>query len=581
MHAQPDEFQVQAAIEAFKHLVSIKKPPQKRSSESDCYDCCDDKAQSPSNTYAKLGAAHQKKKKSGRKRDAPLLNESRKPWVEYHLHDAIRKTPFLLYTPELYAGGLYMEAIIDKLRLPFGLICDFCYVTVQTRSIKITLVEIEQAAKKVFHNRITERGKFQCETKKAICQVREWRNELQRQTARDELLSSLRGLFHHYPLEVFDQVWGPLETTKIDIGYILIVGNERPSYEEHHKLISDLYTEEDILFMTYPMMMDQVEHDTHHKNVLSVAANKSITIKTLHSPEALGTAIHWVDGLLFPTRAANDPYGIALAGLGHPLGYKYESVYDPCLTKKLVYRSEGLCEMDGCCNPVVSIDGRVTGRVSIIYDPRLDKQQASRIFSLDNAALICDQHPGGVNIDFKWAYHSTANHPMTEKLKIRRAFRPDLDKAANEWVASWTRDIPGLMTAALEISQEMHPELYRQVVECTLALRSLPHLSRVMLWQIAADYFGYPYSTIRRSADLANKIHVQVLIRAGLVRVNTCARKGEELEPVIFSQEMYAHCQQLFGERLSFGLYPLFSGLNERVASEVRRSRNLATGIHQ
>ena len=581
MHTQPNALQVQAAIEAFKHLVAIKKPTPKRSSKTAGDDCRSDKAPFSSNTYAKQGAAHQEKKKSDKKSEAPILKKSRSPWAEAHIHEAIRENPFLIYTPELYAGGLYMESVIDKLRLPFGLICDFCYVTVQTRSIKITLVEIEQAAKKVFHNSITERGRFQCEAEYAVCQVREWREELKRPSARQELMSSLRRLFDHYPLEVFDELWGSLKTTKIDIGYVLIVGDERPSHLEHHKLISDLYTGEEILVMTYPMMMDQTEHETHHKNVLSVAANKSITIKTLHNPEALGTAVHCVDGLLFPTRAASDPYGIALAGLGQPLGYKYESIYDPSFTKKLVYRSDGLCEMDGCCNPVVSLDAKVTGRVSVIYDPRLDHQQAFRLYSLDNAALICDQHPGGVNSDLKWAYESTAQHPMTAKLKDRGAFRPDLDRAATEWVASWTRKIPGSMAGALEVSQELHPELYRQVVECTLALCSLPHFSQVMLWQIDADYFGYPYSTIRRSADLANKIPVQHLIRAGLIRLNTCASEGEELEPVIFSQEMYVHCQQLFGERLSFGPYPLFSGWDERVTSEVRRARKLATGIHQ
>lgn len=578
----PDEFQVKAAIEAFKARIRIKKPPQKRTSDDDCVDCCDDKAPASSNTYARLGAAHQQKK-SGKQSDAPFLKKGRSAWAESHLHDAIRANPHLLYTPELYAGGLYMEAIIDKLRLPFGLICDFCYVTVQARSIKITLVEIEQAAKKVFHNSITKRGKFHCETEKAVCQVRAWRDELQRPTARDELLSSLRGLFDHYPLEVFDEIWGPLKTIKIDIGYVLVVGNERPANHKdrkHHKLISDLYTNDDILFMTYPMMLDQVEHNTRHKNMLSVAANKSITIDTLHNPEALGTAVHLVEGKLFPTRAADDPFGIRLAGLGHPLGSEHESVYDPAFTKKLVYRSEGRCEMDGCKNLVVA-GGKITGRISAIYDPRLDHRQFFGRFRLDNVGLICNQHPGGTHMDLKWAYESNDPHPMTEKFKVRCAYRPDLDKAANDWIDSWIREIPGLMAKALEVSQERQPELYRQVIECTLSLRSLPKSSRVMLWQIAADYFGYPDSKITRSADLADQIPVRLLIRAGLVRVNTCAKAGEELEPVIFSQEMYDHCKQLFGERLRFGLYPLFSGFEQSVASEVQRGRKIAASKHQ
>ena len=97
-----------------------------------------------------------------------------------------------------------MDAIIDKLALPFRLVCDFCYITVQTRTIKITLVEIEQAAKKVFHNPLPKRNQFQCKTEEAICQVREWKTELRRASAREELLASLRHLFPHYPLDLFD-----------------------------------------------------------------------------------------------------------------------------------------------------------------------------------------------------------------------------------------------------------------------------------------------------------------------------------------------------------------------------------------
>ena len=472
-----------------------------------------------------------------------------------------------------------MEAIIDKLALPFRLVCDFCYITVQTRTIKITLVEIEQAAKKVFHNPLPKRNQFQCKTEEAICQVREWKTELRRASAREELLASLRHLFPHYPLDLFDLDGKPLETTKIDIGYVLIVGNEMPTHQAHQDLIDNLYTNENIIFMTYPMMLSQVEAAIHHKNTLTVGARK-VTVEALHQPDALGTGIHCIGGRLFPSLPEDDPYGVQLAGLGHYLDSERESVYDPGATKKLVYRSAGMCEMDGCCNPVVS-DGTVTGRISKIYDPRLDFNQFFGRDRLDNVALICDQHPRGINGDLSWAYQWNQTHPMTTKLMTRLPYTPDLDRAATAWVSSWVRDAQDAMANAVEVNREDHPEIYGQIVECTLSLRSLPKHLKVMLWKIVADHHEYPCTSVRRSADIAGHPAIKHLLKAGLVRLNLMATQGKEIEPVIFSRELIDHCCKLFGTRAQNGIYALFSGSSRRVASEVIRARREVSAAPQ
>lgn len=567
----PDNVDVQAALAAFKVRINVKGPRRNLPS-SDDDECFSETLPVSTNAYIAKGAAFQASKKAPVRPEASLKNRSRGAWVESHLHEAIRNNPFLLHTPELYAGGLYMEAILDKLPLPFGLVTDFCYITVQTRTIKITLVEIEQAAKKVFNNPLLKRNQFQCKAEEAVCQVREWQSGLRRSSAREEMLSRLRHLFHHYPLELFDQDGKPLSTTKIDIGYVLVVGNEMPTHQAHQDLIDNLYINEGIIFMTYPMMLAQVEASIHHKNTLTVGVRKT-TIETLHRPDSLGTAIHWVGGQLFPSLPADDPYGVRLAGLGHYLGSKYASVHNPADTKKLVYRSAGVCEMPGCCNAVVS-GGTVTGSISAIYDPRLDYTQVFERYRLDNVALICDQHPGGTHGDFKWAYESDLPHPMTNQLMARGPYSLDLDRAATHWVASWVRDVPDALANAVELSQEHHPELYRQVVESALSLRCLPRLSRSMLWQITLDYYECPHSTFRRSAELAKQAPVKHLIKAGLIRVNLLAKPGKEVEPVIFSRELIDHCYRLFSPRSIFGFYALFNGSPQRVVSEVARARN-------
>lgn len=566
-----DNVDVQGALAAFKVRINVKGPRRNLPS-SDDDDCCKEALPVSTNIYFSKGAAFQASKKMAGKSDAPIRKKAKNPWVESHLHEAIRDNPFLLHTPELYAGGLYMEAIIDKLQLPFGLVTDFCYITVQTRTIKITLVEIEQAAKKVFHNPLPKRNQFQCKAEEAVCQVRDWQSGLRRSSAREEMLARLRHLFHHYPLELFDQDGKPLSTTKIDIGYVLVVGNEMPTHQAHQDLIDNLYINEGIIFMTYPMMLTQVEASVHHKNTLTVGVRKT-TIETIHRPDALGTAIHWVGGQLFPSLPEDDTYGVRLAGLGHYLGSKYASVHNPADTKKLVYRSAGVCEMPGCCNAVVS-GGTVTGSISAIYDPRLDYTQVFERYRLGNVALICDQHPGGTHSDFKWAYESDLPHPMTTQLMDRGPYSPDLDRAATDWVASWVRDVPDALANALELTQGHHPELYRQVVECALSLRSLPPLSRSMLWQISLDYYGNPFSHFDRSADLAKHPSVEYLLRAGLVRVNSLEKPGKEIEPAIFSRELIDHCYQIFSTRSLFGFFALFAGSPQRVVSEVARARN-------
>lgn len=567
----PANVDVQAALSAFKARINVKGPRRNRPSGDDD-DCRRETLPVSTNPYFEKGAAVQASKRMAGKSNSSIRKKAKNPWTESFLHEAIRDNPFLLHTPELYAGGLYMEAIIDKLPLPFRLVCDFCYITVQIKTIKITLVEIEQAAKKVFNNPLPKRHLFQCKTEEAICQVREWKQELRRSSAREELVASLRHLFSHYPLDLFDQDGKPLSTTKIDIGYVLVVGNEMPSHQAHQDLIDNLYLNEGIIFMTYPMMLSQVEGYIHHKNVLTVNTRKT-TIDTLHRPDALGTGIHWVGGELFPSLPENDPYGVKLGGLGHFIGTKHESVYEPGLTKKLVYRSEGFCEMPSCCNLIVS-DGIVTGRISAIWDPRLDFEQAFGLHRLNNVALICDQHRGGIQGDLKWAYESDLPHPMTIQLMARRPYSADLDRAANEWVASWVRKIPGVLASALELDQEHHPELYLQIVESALALRGLTRLSQSMLRDIAMDYYEYPRSTFRRSANLVTHASVKHLIKAGLIRVNFFAKPGMEIEPVIFSRELIEHCSKLFGTRSFFGFSALFRGSPRWVASEITKARN-------
>jgi hypothetical protein len=551
---------VSEIISSFKVLVSNKRPGNR-----DRHAAHNQAAPEARNSYRKKGKQSQSAEPLGRK----LRDPREKGHLEHGLHTAIVDHPVLLHTPDLYAGGLYLDAILNKLGLPFYRINDFGYITVQGSTIKITLVEIEQAAKPVFHSKIIDSHRFQSETEAAVDQVRQWKEKLQSKSRQHTVLANLKPLFEHYPVELFDKNEDPHLWVRIEFSYVLIVGDELPSNTQHRDLIDNLYINENILFMTYPMMLEIVERAPHHKNVLKIGA-PGVEIITAQNPDSLGS-----DPGRLLSRQASDPFGIKLAGFGHPSYRQQDEVMHPAHTKQAFYRSKGDCEKPGCLNKVVSDQG-LNAMLMPIYNNYGERSKGHRMSDYKNVALCCPYHTRlGFNDGERIALGDP--HPLNHAIQKRGGYRHHLDMAGTQFIHTWIQGIPDALIQALEINPVTELALAEQIRSCAFALKSLPKWSRILLERIAKDFYGARYySPIIRSQQALQDIpSYWFLLRAGLIRLNPMARPGKEVEPTIFSRELIEKIDSLFGDRALFAFSHLFWADAAGLSNELKRARKL------
>lgn len=552
-------------IRAFRDQVSIK-PWKKFSAPED-----NGSPRETTNRFRKQGLESQNDKASRLKNPPQELKRPEECVETTHreqkLHDMIVENPVLLHTPELYAGGLYLDSILNKQDLGFFRKNDFGFITAQGYTIKITLVEIEQAAKRVFHNKLEDRTKFRSETKGAIAQVKQWQEKLRAPSRQKSFLANLKPLFDHYPLELFSEDEEPLPNVTIEFSYMLVVGNERPTYHQHQTLIDDLYINDNILFMTYPMMIEQVEKCPYPKNVLTIGA-LGVSLKTLHRPASLG------HGLMPLSLPIEDPFGIKIAGLGHHLQQPSELAMAPGMLKKAFYRSGGFCEKPGCGHPLIT-DLGVQARLCPIYNAFDDDYLLVRTqYELNNVALTCPSHnPVEFNNGVRFAIGK--EHPLNAAMKKRGPYRHELDVAANLFCESWIKGIPESVVAALEVDAVRDAALVEQIKVCALALRSLPRLSEAVLRNIVEVHYGAQYaSKLNRSPELIDSNSAwRFLFKAGLIRINHKAKAGDEIEPTIFSRELIELIEKKFHKYSFFGFAYLCSASEKSLTRYMKRAK--------
>jgi hypothetical protein len=532
----------------------------------------------PTNPIILKGRKHQKRSKQDLKRAIAPTSDAPAKISEQVLHDIIVEYPFLLHTPELYTGGLYLDALLNKYRLPGGLITDFTYLTVQEKVIKVTLVEIEKASKGVFRNQLDGRSKFLSETEAAIRQVREWKETMQHDSMRKTLLINLKRLFETYPHPVFKPDGKLYESIDIEVSYVLIVGSESPHYKAHQDLIDDLYLNENIIFMTYPMMIEQLRNHSHDKNMLRLGphALEVITLRRLDSLRPVANELN------LPITTDNDPYGVFQAGTGWKLraGRSRHHAMHPSSIKAIFYRSNGCCEKPGCNSPIITEVG-VCGALSPIYN-RIDNLSFSQDFwHINHVALTCPEHlfqmtPRDQIISLG------QQHPLNAAMKRRAAYRSDLDQKAflfsKNWQASQFLDVVKILEISLEKSPDLAENLNLQ--EWSLAVSSLSGHCQGLLADIVMDHFGFrPWKKMNRSAYMINNhTHLYQLHKARLIRVNRSADAGKEIEPVMFTPELIRHLENLFGGRVGMAIKSLCEadteGLNTALLSARRQAKD-------
>jgi hypothetical protein len=491
---------------------------------------------------------------------------------EKYLHEAIVRYPFLLYTPELYSGGLYLESLINKLSLHKGHITDFVYVTVQDCTIRVTLVEIEQAAWRVFDKDALGRAIFHSDTKKPLSQVSDWQKELSSSFGREALLWKLESIFRGYPYPIFSQGKDPKLMVRLDIGYVLIMGNELPQSEEQQKLIDQLYLEDNILFMTYPTMLAESERHVAARNVISVGTYGA-TVKSACNPDALHP--------IFPVPGGDsyDPHGVKRYGLGHNNSSQPTSIAQPLQLKKAFYRSQGLCEKDGCQASLFE-GGEFVGRLVWIFNqisPEVNTRKIKKPSDdLDHFALACPLHSGMLSFnDGQWRCFGE-EHPLDSQMILRQGYRAGLDTASQDFVRRRIENISAEIIEALEIDPVIDPELARQIHHCALALKSLPYHSKVLLRQVLQNHYQSQYPpNVNRSLEVAERsLHWYFLWSFGMVRYNPSASRYKQMEPIIFSKALIDRVDMLFGDRACFAFAELCSASGRGLRRELKRFRD-------
>lgn len=533
------ESEIQGIVSSFIELINTPAPskPGKKRIESK-------EAPSPKNTYKVKGEKAQRPREAPKSSYVVSLEERRDDHHEKHLQNAIIANPFLLHTPELYAGGLYLDSIINQLRLPFPRITDYCYITTQDRTIKITLVEIEQAAKRVFVQDVLGGSDFHQETVDAIDQVKEWQKHLRANCHRQSLLVNLSRLFVNYPLELFLPSGDPHPQTRIELSYLLIVGNEIPNGKKQQKLIDDLYVNDDILFMSYPMMLATMDGDYRQKNVLSMKA-RAIEAPTLHRPDSIGFNPQC------PDLSPDDPYGIRTAALWRAWFHDPQNIRNAGEIKKAFYRSKGRCEKPGCGRPLI-VDGRVKAKLTRIFNRHGELDEVKRWNHTYNSALVCPEHEKGFNNGLFYTFGH--DHPLKDHMRLKAPYRHELDLASVQLTEQWVDDVIPDLLEVLDIDKQS--PLASQITDVALALRRLVNEQRMVLTEIVRDHYrtpgSYRYERLSKSA-LTDPIW-KSLLRARLIRINPDAPEDKQVEPTLFSSELMRKFEARFRDRAYYAL---------------------------
>ena len=554
----------QQIIDTFERLVST---PRSMLSEIKAKQA-EPQVPEPRNRFKRKGLESQAGKKKP-VRSAPPEKPVELTRDEHSIHKMIVDNPFLLHTPELFGGGLYLDSVLNKHRLPCNLIPDFAYITVQDRVVKITLVEIERSVKGVFHSRLSMRSTFRSETVEAINQVREWRAAMENDDMRRAFLRNLKPLFQNYPVGIFEPEGHVSNLARISLGYVLVVGSETVKTPIQQQMIDDLYLHEDIIFMTYPMMIEQLRGGIRAKNMLKVGP-RGVSVETLGAPTQL---LSKGPDVGLPREFDTDAYGIKMAGLGWALSgnARRASAVHPASIKQIFYRANGLCEQPGCSTKIIH-EGMVQGRLRHLYNGIDDLSDVETLSDTDHVLLMCHKHADAFNED--QVFMLGRPHPLNEALKLRQPYRPLLDDDAYAFIGEWNDSKSHPILEALGIDASLEPELAQHVHLWSMAVASLPWVCQVKLSQIVRDHFDPKNSSnTDRSRWLAFRNRVfHYLWRAGVIRVNDSARAGKEIEPTVFSKALIDRVQQRFGNRSMAAINALCEASGWKLEQELKRA---------
>jgi hypothetical protein len=475
---------------------------------------------------------------------------------EHRLHQSFIKNPQLLYTPRLYAGGLFLDAVISKRQLSSEHIPDFLYITCQANVIKVTLVEIESSARRVFVN-IQGRERLHSDVNGPLHQVKSWQKVLSSSAERKASLLKLKRLFDCYPLRVFDAE-GLSDQIILQFDYVLIIGNEEPKSASQLELIEDVQREHGILFMTYPMMLQAARETRTQRNLLRLT-QEGVIADSLQAGAALVHKVPTLTSKSPQTRVqiANlrqlpdpDPYGMNMIGVGTLFLSKSrrDAYYDlPNVRHRIFQRAEGRCELPGCGLSICGGDGNV-GSYMLRNVPGIQGINDQII------VLLCSSH--------------VCEHDFEEKIQGWDAFCRSSNRLVaygSAYESQWQllertyidRSIDRLCVA-LGVSQSDDKEYFR-LRDWLLRLRSAAHHSFALrkILAVGLDLPCRPVPLVEGEGGLEEYPVLQELYRLGFVTLVAHREGIFRLEPLFPYEGFVAYLVNRYGEYLSRAIYSL------------------------
>lgn len=512
----------QQAINEFLRIIERKKPISAQIADQISVQG----APVTQNKYRSQGLEYRERKTLRKKTTPSIATSPGHDLKEARLHEKIVKHPFLLHTPELYTGDLLLDAIIDEFHLPSRQRADFAYLSGHNQVIRITLVEIKRASAQVFDKK-SRQAAFHGDTRAGISQIETWQESFISQDRQKTLLLSLKPLLEHYPIPLFTSNDNVARDARIEIGYILVVGNEEIATKEQKDLIDGLYLNKKILFMTYPMMVEQVRRRLQHKHLIKIRAS-GVHVET-QSPQLppYGDFSH-------------DPLGVKTAGLG--IGYFDTSTKGRCFypetIREIFYRSMGNCEMPGCSESILN-NGELNGHFESIHDNLPDRSTLppSHPSGQNCTAVLCNTHRAILKTE-KYFSHTDAQE-LTKKLLERKPYRPYLDCQLMEFMSLWMENLTNSLISLLKSLESTDENSVREVRQWTRAFMSIPLTIRPSFMNIITDYLytGKKRRTDRSIVTCKRDGAFRYLMQARLLHINLSAQSHEQVEPAIFVSE--------------------------------------------
>jgi hypothetical protein len=328
---------------------------------------------------------------------------------------------------------------------------------------------------------------------------------------------------------------------------VLVVGSETISTQVQQQMVDDLYLQENILLMTYPMLVEQLKTKITTKNMLKVGP-KGVDALTIGAPDQL---LSKGPDVGLPRLPDNDPFGIKMAGLGRALhaSRSARSVGHPESFKRVFYRSEGRCEHAGCLDQVIQ-NGVFSGHLAHIYNNIGNDSKPETYSHIEFVGLFCSEHVKNLNNGHR--YTLGQYHPLNVALAQRKAYRPALDAAASICSDSWPSNASKQILEVLCIDADLEPQLAQDVHQWSTAVISLPDSCQWLLHRIVREYFTPPCSRSRLDWN-----RIDYLRRAGVISVTAVDPTTNLVAPKVFSQPFIDRVRNTFRDRTPLAIEAL------------------------